>query len=166
MKYVMWSLGAVMALIGVVLVIGWLLPVEHVASRSASFNASPETVYALISDPAQYPTWRGGVTQVEILSSAEGKLRFREHSSDGPIVMEIEEAKPPTCMVTRIADPDQPFGGTWTFEVAPAGTGSTVTITERGEVYNPIFRFMSRFVFGHMAGIEAYLEALKAKLGE
>ncbi len=36
---------------------------------------------------------------------------------------------------------------------------SSVTITERGSVYNPIFRFMSRFIFGHTATVEAYLDA-------
>ena len=33
-------------------------------------------------------------------------------------------------------------------------------ITENGEVYNPLFRFMSRFVFGHTATIDKYLEDL------
>jgi hypothetical protein len=65
--------------------------------------------------------------------------------------------------VTRIADPDQPFGGTWTFELTRAGAGTRVTITERGEVYNPIFRFLSRFVFGHTATLESCLLALERK---
>ena len=35
-----------------------------------------------------------------------------------------------------------------------------VTITEHGQVFNPVFRVMSRFVFGHTATIEAYLTNL------
>jgi hypothetical protein len=67
--------------------------------------------------------------------------------------------------VTRIADPHLPFGGTWTYEVAPAvGGGSTLTITENGEVYNLVFRFISRFVMGYTATIDRYLEALRKKL--
>ena len=46
----------------------------------------------------------------------------------------------------------------WTYEIAPAPNGTTLTITEDGEVYNPIFRFMSRFVFGHEATMASYLE--------
>jgi hypothetical protein len=69
-------------------------------------------------------------------------------------------------MVTRIADPEQPFGGTWTFELAPADGGTRLTITERGEVYNPIFRALGRFVFGHTATIDQYLRALGAAFGD
>ncbi len=46
----------------------------------------------------------------------------------------------------------------------PAPQGSTLTITEDGEVYNPIFRFMSRFVFGHEATMAAYLSAAEKRL--
>jgi hypothetical protein len=30
-------------------------------------------------------------------------------------------------------------------------------ITEDGEVYNPVFRFVSRFVMGHTATMDKYL---------
>ena len=61
----------------------------------------------------------------------------------------------------RIADPDLPFGGTWTYELKPDGGGTQLVITERGEVYNPIFRFMSRFVFSHTATMERFVASLK-----
>ena len=41
--------------------------------------------------------------------------------------------------------------------------GSDLTITEDGEVYNVIFRFMSRFVFGHHATMDAFLKNLQAR---
>ena len=40
------------------------------------------------------------------------------------------------------------------------------TITENGEIYNPFFRFMARFVFGYTATMETYLKALGKKFGE
>jgi hypothetical protein len=40
-----------------------------------------------------------------------------------------------------------------------------VQITERGEVYNPVFRFVSRFIMGHSATASAFLKALGAKFG-
>ena len=49
--------------------------------------------------------------------------------------------------------------------IAPEPNGTTLTITEDGEVYNPIFRFMSRFVFGHEATMATYLSAAQKKLG-
>ena len=38
-------------------------------------------------------------------------------------------------------------------------------ITEDGEVYHPLYRFMSRFVFGHTTTIDRYLTDLGRKLG-
>ena len=66
----------------------------------------------------------------------------------------------------KIADPDLPFGGTWTYELKPSGSGTRVTITEDGEVYNPIFRFMSHVFFSQSATIETYLKSLGKKYGE
>jgi hypothetical protein len=59
-----------------------------------------------------------------------------------------------------------PFGGWWEYVIAPAGSGSRVTITEHGEVYNPIFRFVSRYVMGQTKTLDSYLTALAAKLGD
>ena len=72
----------------------------------------------------------------------------------------IEREEPPSLLVTRVVE-GQPFGGTWTYRIAPAPGGSQLTITEDGEVYNVVFRFMSRFVFGHYATMDAYLANLK-----
>ena len=68
-------------------------------------------------------------------------------------------------MTARIADKDLPFGGSWDYTISPNAKGSTVTITENGEVYNPIFRVVSRFM-SNTATIDAYLSALAAKLGD
>ena len=55
----------------------------------------------------------------------------------------------------------------WTFEIAPvSGGGAELRITEDGEIYNVIFRFMARFVFGYTASIERYLRDLGAKFGQ
>lgn len=74
----------------------------------------------------------------------------------------------PTRIAVRIAgrfpDGGLPFGGTWTFEIAPAATGgSDLRVREDGEIYNVIFRFMARFFFGYTASIEGYLRDLGTK---
>jgi uncharacterized protein YndB with AHSA1/START domain len=161
---VLWIVVPIAVLVLLVLVVGWLLPVGHEASRSISVGRSPQDVYAVIADVETYPKWWSDMVRVEMLPAQEGRIRFRQHMSSGPVVVEIVETSAPTKFVTRIADPDQPFGGTWTWEIAPAGSGSTITITERGEVYSPLFRFMSRFVFGHTATLDSCLTALRARL--
>jgi hypothetical protein len=93
---------------------------------------------------------------------------WRETDKGGQtIAYEAVESAPPRRLVTRIADPSLPFGGTWTYDIAPAssGSGPTLSITENGEVYNPVFRFVSRYIMGHAATIDSYLKAVKARLG-
>jgi uncharacterized protein YndB with AHSA1/START domain len=140
---------------------GWMLPVAHTASRSATFAATPQEVYDVIADVEAYPQWWTDIERVEILPSPDGRVRFRQHSNGEPIAMEVVDAAPPGRFVTRIADPDQPFGGTWTFEITPENTATRLTITERGEVYDPLFRFMSRFVFGHTGTIDRFLSSMR-----
>ena len=68
--------------------------------------------------------------------------------------------------MTRIADRSLPFGGTWTYEITAEAGGSALRITEEGEVYNVIFRFMARFVFGYTATMEGVLRDAGRRFGE
>jgi hypothetical protein len=100
----------------------------------------------------------------------DGRARWLEAGGDGEILFERVEAVPAERLVTRIADPGLPFGGTWTYELADAeladaGQGTRLRITEDGEVYNPAFRFISRFVLGHGRTIERYLADLRRVAG-
>jgi uncharacterized protein YndB with AHSA1/START domain len=158
-------LGTVVALVLLIAIIGWALPVRHRASRQATYAASPETIYEAITRIEDFPRWRRKVKSAESITSPAGAPRFREIGGNGAILYEVEETVPGRRLVTRIADKSLPFGGSWTYELSPAASGTTLRITEDGEVYNPIFRFVSRFVFGHQATIEAYLTDLGKKLG-
>jgi hypothetical protein len=164
MKYVLAVVVVLVGLVVIMAVIGWLLPVGHRASRQATFPAPPEAVYATITGVQQYPAWRSKLKSVEMVSRPD-KLSWREIGSDGTILFVMDEAVPARRVVTRIADDKLPFGGSWTFELTPAPAGTALRITEDGTVTNPIFRFMSRFVFGHAATITRYLEDLGRKLG-
>jgi len=59
-----------------------------------------------------------------------------------------------------------PYGGSWSFELKPESGETRVRITEDGEVYNPLFRFVSRFVMGQTATLDAYLAAMGKAAGE
>ena len=156
--------GGLVAVIGVIVAIGYLLPQGHVATRERTYRASPDVVFTAITTPASYPEWRSGVKKVEMLPAVGGKTAFRESGSDGDITFVIDEAVPAKRVVNRIADKDLPFGGSWTYELAPVTEGTRLTITENGEVYNPLFRFMSRFVFGHTASIDKYMDDLERRV--
>jgi uncharacterized protein YndB with AHSA1/START domain len=158
------AVGVLGALVGLVTLVGYALPVAHVASRTASFAQPADRVYLTLTEVQNYPQWRTDVKSVEDLSTGPGR-RWREHGSNGEITFEVVETQPPARLVTRIADPDLPFGGTWTYELTSDGNGTRLTIIEHGEVYNPVFRFMSRFVFGHTATIDQFLADLKKRVG-
>jgi len=157
MRYLLIAAAALGAVVLIVLLIGWSLPVKHRATREATFKSSPRSLYQLITDVDRFPQWRSSVTRIEHLPDSAGRKRFREVGSDGPIVYEIESAVPDRRLVTRIADRSLPFGGSWTYELTPRGDSTTLRITEDGEVYNPLFRFVSRFVIGHTSTMEKYL---------
>ena len=164
MKIALYVIGGLVALVLVVVAIGYTLPQAHTVTREQAFAAGPDQIFAVIGAPQDYPKWRSDVKSVDLLPPVDGKQRFREHGSNGAILFEIVELHPPRRLVTRIADPALPFGGTWTFELLPTGSGTTLRVTEDGEVYNPLFRFMSRFVFGHTATLDAYLAALARRV--
>lgn len=165
MRIVVVLLAVVVGLGLVVVLVGMMLPVKHEATVSAAIPATPDAVWAVLTDPASYPKWRGDVTAVEILAADSGHVAWREQGKNGAISYVIERAEPPRRLVTRISDKSLPFGGAWEYELTPDGTGSRVRITEHGEVYNPLFRFVSRFIMGHTATVSAYLKALGARFG-
>jgi len=160
------ALVSVVALIAVVWVVGMLLPVAHVASVSASYPASAKEVFALISDYRGHPDWRPSVDRIKELETRDGKAAWEEIGGSGPLPMELTESDPPRRMVTTILSQDMPFGGRWIYEIEPASSGVVLTITEEGEVYNPIFRFVSRFIMGHQRTATKYLQDLGNRLGE
>ena len=156
------------ALFGVVFVIGSQLSVAHVASVRATYSASAEDVFALISDYRRHPDWRPSVERIEELAPRDGKPAWQEIGSTGPLPMELTESNPPRSMVTTILSEGMPFGGRWIYalEATAGGGGTALTITEEGEVYNPIFRFVSRFIIGHHKTATTYLQDLGRKLGD
>jgi uncharacterized protein YndB with AHSA1/START domain len=164
----LWIVLAVLAgLVVIVVGIGVLLSQKHVATRAARFHQPPDAIWAAITDIAAFPVWRPGVKRVERLPDRNGLPAWREVDDHGQeIPFEVVEWAPPQTLVVRIADPKLPFGGTWTYAVHAADGSSELRITENGEIYNPIFRFVSRFVFGYHGTIEAYLRALGKKFGE
>jgi uncharacterized protein YndB with AHSA1/START domain len=164
---VLGGVGAACAgLLGVLALVGSRLPRDHVASRRAFIRRPPAEVFAAIQDFARAAEWRGDVKRVSVLGEVDGKLRFREEGAHGSLTLEVVERVPDTRLVTRIADAELPFGGTWTYELEPANGGTEIEITERGFVKPALFRALAKYVFGHHRTLEQYLRALRKRFGE
>ena len=161
LKWIALVIFLVLAALGLIAVLGSQLPEQHKASRTAEFHQSPQQLWNIIFGP---PTWRPEVTRYEVLAPDPDR-KWIEYGRHGQkMTYEVVEADPPHKLVTRIADPHLPFGGSWTYEIAPTAAGSSLTITEHGEIYNPVFRFVARYLQGYTATIDNYLRALRAKL--
>ena len=165
MKWLLIAGAVMVGLIVIATIWGALLPREHHAQRSARLAQPPDAVWSAIADPLAAASWRDDVRSVEPLPDHEGRARWREIGSDA-ITYELVADEPPVRRVVRIADPDLPFGGTWTYALAADGEGCRLSITEDGEVRNPLFRFLARYAFGHGGTMEAYLRALGRRFGE
>jgi len=141
MKLLLLALAAVVV-VAVVTIVGATLPREHRASRTLTTKRTPEELWAVVSD------------------------RAFAKAAAGDVDVDVVESVRPSRYVTRIADPNQPFGGTWTHLITQVPGGSTLTITEDGWVSNVVFRFVSRFVLGHHMTMDKYLSAVAQKFGE
>lgn len=163
-----WIVGLGIGLVGLIAAIvgiGLLLPEEHHASESARFRVGPDQLWTIITDFGAYPTWRRGVNTVERLPDMNNHPVWKETDAHGEsIPYETMLAVPGERLVRRIADPNLPFGGTWEFHLKPTPDGTLLTLTENGEVYHPIFRFVSRFIIGHTQSIHGYLDDLQTKV--
>lgn len=139
MGAILYPLAVLAALVLGAFGLGARLPVAHVATRTRRLPARPAVVWGLINDPVATGGW-GGNAKTEIVDRDE-----------------------PRMLVTKIVG-ETAFGGTWTFELAPDGHEATsLTITERGEIYNPLFRVIMR-VAGHTRTIDGYLTKLETAL--
>jgi hypothetical protein len=138
MKWALIAVGVLVGLMAIVAIVGTMLPRDHVAGRPPRRAAGPPPGLGAHGAPTK--------------------------QSDIPTVVDISE--PPHRLVTRIADETLPFGGSWEFLIEPDGANaSRVTITEHGSVYNPVFRFVSRFIMGHTATLDGFLKTLAKRFG-
>ena len=164
MKHIL-NVGAVLVIVVVLItLIGLMLPRAHRATRMIRLNQPPEFVFAAITGPQD---WRPGVKRTDLPAAPGQPRQWTEQTRHGPITFEEVTCEPPRLYRSRIADEKLPFAGTWTYEVTPAadGRGCSVRITEDGEVKNPIFRFVGRFLIGYSRTIETYLRDLGRKFG-
>lgn len=160
MKWFVRLLIALGLLILTMFITGSTLPKEHTATATVTFTSSREEVWAVLADFQTWPSWRSDLNEIK-----PGNNSFSEVNKDGEVVdYRIEDFTAPERIITRITTADLPYGGSWTYELSPSGNGCSLTITENGEVYNPMFRFMSKYMFGHTATMDQYLADLKKRI--
>lgn len=164
MKWILLGLTSLAVVPTLAAFIGSRLPRSHRASVARRFPVAADVIWAAITDVDAFPSWREGVKRVQRLPDRNGLPVWIEEGRSGKMTLAIERMERPRILVGRITDPNLPFGGTWTYEIVPDGVGSCLTITENGEIYNPMFRFMARFILGYEGTIRSYMSSLEKRL--
>lgn len=165
-----WVVIAIFVVIGFIIALlsaGAMLPEKHTVSRSLTLARPVAEVWPVLTEHAQDPTWRPDVESVKRIEDRHGQPVWEEKYKNGDVMrIQTTLVDAPKRMERKIVD-QSPFGGVWVYEVSPSADGrsTTVRITENGEVYNPAFRFIGRFVIGLEASLEDYLTDLATKFG-
>ncbi len=167
MKWLLILLGVLVALGGICTLIGALRPRDHVARSQATFQAGREVLWEVLADFAAWPEWNSAFETVTQREPRDGKAFWVAKGSWGELPMVMETVERPKLLVTRIPeDAGIGFSGTWRYELEarPEG-GTTLTVTERGSVSSPFFRFVMIFHDNHATQLR-FLEDLAAHLKE
>ena len=146
--------------------VGRRLPEEHIASSTLRLaKTPPQTAWAVIEDVERYPEW-SAVTKVERLPDRDGRVAWRQHMGRNSFVLERTRHDPPRALTLTVVDDAKFFPGRWEYSIAPAGAGSTVTLTEHGRIHHAIPRFMMAYLMDPGMYLKKQLRSLAARLGE
>ena len=167
MKWVLIVIGGLAGLVGLMALIGAFVSRDHRATSTISLRHSPDSVWKVVRDLGGITAWFPAMQQSERLPDRDGHEVWHQRMSGFDVPIIVLESSPPRKLVTQI-DPTAggAFGGTWTYEMAPDSAGTRISVTEAGWISNPVFRFMSRFLFGYYGSLDKYLRALGTRFGE
>ena len=158
--------GILALLILGLLVFGLIQPAKHTITCSLMLRQKPETVFALLDNVEELPSWSSTVAKVEHLPDRNGRTATRQTMKFGMVLIATTlERKPPTRLVGSMEKEGGPVWGTWTYELTPEGDGCRIAITEDGEMKNPFFRAFAR-LRGLDTSIKMQLTDLARKFGE
>jgi len=169
MKWVIIVVASLVGLIAVIALAGYLVPRSHRATSTISLRQPLDSVWNVVRDIGGITSWWPAMKESTRIPDQDGREVWRQKMSGFDLPLIVLESRPPGRLVTKIdASAGAPFGGTWTYELTPdsGGAGTRVRVTESGWISNPVFRFLSRFVFGYYGSLDGYLKALGKRFGE
>ena len=161
MLYIAAALTLLLVVFAMIYLVGACLPPQHVACMGSRYPIGCERLWEILTDYANAPLWRSSVAEVR-RDTTTSRVVWVETSGRRKIAYETIEQHPYKRLVRRIATPNLPFSGSWTFELSPTQDGCLLQVTERGTVANPVFRFIARYLIGHENSLRRYLSELSS----
>src|SRR5260221_231785 len=146
---VLYDLAVIMVVVIVgIYAVGYFLKPDHVSTTRATLNRRPDQIYDMLSDFAKWPKWNREASNARRLPDQNG----HEVWLLGELILEIVQRVPLVNGVgqifARLADPKNPFQGTWTWIIEPVGGGASLTIVEEGTIKSPVWRVLAKYLLG------------------
>lgn len=163
MKWILIILGALVALVVLMFIVGSMQPKSHEASLAFRVGKPDSVVWALIADNAKTPEWVPDMRSVRRLPDRDGKPSYQENFGGFKATTVIAVSEPPRLLVKEIL-PSGPFYGSWTWQLVADGAETRLIITERGTIENPFFRSMMIFNDNYQS-MRGFAAALAQRLG-
>jgi len=161
------TMGLVGSVIGTY-VYGSSQPEEHEVLAYVDVPVSVDEAYALLSDLEARPSWRPRVDRIgRIHDDGEGRQVWRELDHGGDrFDLKVMALTPPHEVVFATASPEQiGYDAVWTWHLRATDTGSLVTLTEVGEIDNPLWRGIFYLRSGPEETVLSELQLLSTRFG-
>ena len=142
------------------------IPAHQTHTRTTTLKQTPETIFALLTDLPNFPTWNRNMVRLEMLPPIDGKEATRQTFKGNMQMTNItSESTPPKHLVRSMGDIGGPFEGAWTYEISPTADGSQIVLTEQATMNNAFFRLMVK-LFGPTKHMDEHLEGMAKHFGE
>ncbi len=143
---------------------GGQLPEVHEVSVKARFKAPGPKLWALISDLEGQPRWKKSLVSVKRIEGSEEV--YVEDYGGTKLTLKTEERVEGQRLVRVLVNQNIPYQGSWTYVVEPLGQEECLlTLTEKAQIKNPVFRFLAQGFFGYEESLKAALTELSAVAG-
>jgi hypothetical protein len=139
--------GVVLGIVVLMFGVGLLVPADHAARCTVLIRKEPAELWTTVVDFERWAEWNAGIERVVPGPSRDQNDVWLVTADFGEAELEVTKLNEPTELETRMSAGS--FTGTWTYEFLEVPAGTTLTITERGTVSNPLFRTMMLFTDEH-----------------
>jgi hypothetical protein len=130
-------------------------------SATTTINASPETIWTILTDASGYPGWDPNVDRIEgRIASGEKITAYTKLSPGRAFPVKVTEFVPGRKMIWSSGMPLGLFKGERTFTLAPQGNGA-VEFTVREVFSGPLLPLIGRSIPDLTSSFEQFAAGLK-----
>lgn len=158
MRFVLISFAVIIALIGVIWIIGLALPATRQGQAQGSIAAPPAAILAVIRAVEEQPSWRGDVASVTRTMTG-----WTETTARGQVIAFIPDVMTQDLIRLRFTS-NAGFSGTWQAQLRAEGDKTHITLEERVTIPAPFGRILSRLFFNPEHFATTYLAELKTRV--